>query len=48
MQITFFIPVFILGYVFAYLYQKSNSIWPGIIIHALVNGLALTAVYSLT
>jgi CAAX protease family protein len=47
MQIAFFIPAFILGYVFAYLYQKSNSIWPGIIIHALVNGLALTAVYSL-
>ena len=47
MQITFFIPAFVLGYAFAYLYQKSNSIWPGIIIHALVNGLALIAVYSL-
>jgi membrane protease YdiL (CAAX protease family) len=48
MQIAFFIPAFALGYAFAYLYQKSNSIWPGITIHALVNGLALTAVYSLT
>ena len=47
MQITFFIPAFMSGYAFAYLYQKSNSIWPGITIHALMNGLALTAVYSL-
>jgi membrane protease YdiL (CAAX protease family) len=44
-QITFFIPAFILGYLFAYLYQKSNSIWPGMILHTLVNGLAMTIVF---
>jgi len=45
LQITFFIPAFILGYLFAYLYQRSNSIWPGIIIHVLVNAFALAVVY---
>jgi len=45
MQITFFIPAFILGCLFAYLYQRSNSIWPGIIIHVLVNAFALAVVY---
>ena len=45
MQITFFIPAFILGYLFAYLYQRSNSIWPGIIIHIVINALAVTVLY---
>ena len=44
-QITFFIPAFILGCLFAYLYQRSNSIWPGWILHTLVNGLAMTIVF---
>jgi membrane protease YdiL (CAAX protease family) len=35
------IPTFILGCVLAYAYQRSNSIWPGIILHLLTNGLAL-------
>jgi CAAX protease family protein len=45
MQLTFFIPAFILGGLFAYLYQKSGSVWPSMIIHALVNALAMAAVY---
>jgi len=45
LSITFFIPAFILGYLFAYLYQRSNSIWPGIILHVIVNAFALTVVY---
>jgi membrane protease YdiL (CAAX protease family) len=44
-QITFFIPAFILGYLFAYLYQRSNSIWPGMILHTLVNGFAMIIVF---
>ncbi|MGE5248829.1 MAG: lysostaphin resistance A-like protein [Bacteroidota bacterium] len=35
------IPTFILGCVLAVIYQQSRSIWPGIIVHFLVNGLAL-------
>jgi membrane protease YdiL (CAAX protease family) len=46
LQITFFIPAFILGYLFAYLYRRSNSIWPGIIIHVVVNAFALTVTYA--
>lgn len=34
-------PIFILGLVFAYLYQRSGSIWPAVIIHSLVNSLAV-------
>lgn len=34
-------PIFLLGLVFAYLYQRSGSIFPAIILHILVNGLAL-------
>ena len=45
LEITFFIPAFILGYLFAYLYQRSGSIWPGMILHALVNAFAMTVVY---
>jgi len=35
-------PIFLLGLVFAFLYQRSGSIWPAILIHALVNALAVT------
>lgn len=42
LQLTFFIPAFLLGFLFAFLYQKSNSIWPGLILHAVVNGLAMS------
>ncbi len=34
-------PIFLLGLVFAYLYHRSGSIFPAIILHTLVNGLAL-------
>lgn len=39
-------PIFILGLVFAYLYQRSGSIWPAILIHGLVNGLAMIWVFT--
>lgn len=38
-------PIFILGLVFAYLYQRSGSIWPAILIHSLVNGLAVIWIF---
>jgi uncharacterized protein len=44
-EITFFIPAFLLGYLFAYLYQRSGSIWPGMILHVIVNGLGLTLAF---
>jgi membrane protease YdiL (CAAX protease family) len=39
------VPVFLLGYVFAYLYYRSNSIWPPILMHITTNGMALGAAY---
>ena len=40
-------PIFLLGLVFAHLYQRSGSVWPAVILHILVNGLALVAASSL-
>ena len=40
-QIAAFIPTFTLGFVFSYLRQRSSSIWPGIILHTLVNSFSL-------
>jgi len=42
------IPTFILGVVIAYLFHRSNSIWPGIILHFLINGFSLCAVFAST
>ena len=42
---TAIIPIFILGYIFAYLYHRSNSIWPAIVMHAATNTLALGTAY---
>lgn len=41
------IPIFILGYIFAYLYHRSESVWPAVLMHITVNTLGLLAVYML-
>jgi hypothetical protein len=43
-----FIPTSILGFLLAYLYHRSNSVWPGIIRHGLVNAMGLLAAYAAT
>ena len=43
-----FIPTFILGCVLAYLYQRSNSIWPSVTLHVLVNSVGLISAYFMT
>ncbi len=42
------VPTFVIGLVFAYLVQKSNSIWPGIILHTLINSFSLCALVLLS
>lgn len=42
------IPTFILGTVLAYTYHKSNSVWPGIILHFLVNAFGICGAYAAT
>jgi uncharacterized protein len=40
------IPTFLLGYIFSHLYQKSNSIFPGMIMHFLVNAFGVIALLA--
>jgi len=40
-----FIPTFVMGCVLAYVYHRSNSVWPGIIFHAAINSFSLAVVY---
>ena len=41
-------PIFILGYIFAYLYRRSGSIWPAVVMHVATNALGLGAAYLLS
>ena len=42
------IPTFILGGALAYVYHRSNSIWPGVLLHMFVNGLGFCSLYAVT
>jgi membrane protease YdiL (CAAX protease family) len=42
------IPTFVLGSVLAYVYHRSNSVWPGMILHFLVNAFGLCGAYFAT
>jgi membrane protease YdiL (CAAX protease family) len=42
---TAVIPIFILGYIFAYLYQRSGSLWPAILMHVATNTWTLGVAY---
>jgi hypothetical protein len=42
------IPTFILGNLLAYLYHRTNSIWPGAILHVLINTFGLAFVYFIS
>ncbi|HET6823690.1 MAG TPA: type II CAAX endopeptidase family protein [Anaerolineales bacterium] len=45
LDLVVLIPTFILGCLLAYMFHRSNSIWPGIILHFLVNSFGLLAAY---
>jgi len=47
LSLAAFIPTFTLGLLFTYLYQRSNSLWPGIILHTLINSVSLCALLTL-
>ena len=42
------IPTFVLGNVLAFIYHRSNSVWPGVILHFLVNSFGLCGTYFVT
>jgi membrane protease YdiL (CAAX protease family) len=41
-------PIFLLGLLFAYLYERTESIWPGVIMHFATNTLGLLAAYMIS
>jgi membrane protease YdiL (CAAX protease family) len=41
-------PIFLLGLLFAYLYERTESIWPGVIMHFATNTLGLIAAYMIS
>lgn len=45
LDLVVLIPTFILGNVLAYVYHRSNSVWPGIVLHFLVNSSGLCVTY---
>ena len=45
LDLVVLIPTFILGCLLAYMYHRSNSLWPGIILHFLVNSFGLCGAY---
>ena len=45
---TSILPIFILGFIFATLYQFSGSIWPAIFMHMLTNTVALSLAYAVS
>jgi membrane protease YdiL (CAAX protease family) len=48
MELVTLIPTFILGYLLAYLFHRSNSLWPGVILHFLVNSFGFCMVYAVS
>jgi uncharacterized protein len=47
LQLSAFIPTFLLGYIFSYLTQRSNSILPGMLMHFLVNAFGIFTILIL-
>ena len=45
LDLVVLIPTFILGRLLAYVFHRSNSIWPGIILHFFVNSFGLLGAY---
>lgn len=41
-------PIFLMGLIFAYLYQRTESIWPAVIMHFATNTLGLAAAYLIS
>ena len=48
LSLVMLIPAFILGCVLAYMYHRTNSVWPGVILHFLINSFGVCALYFST
>jgi membrane protease YdiL (CAAX protease family) len=43
LQLTLFVPLFVLGFALAWVYQRTGSLWTSIAMHAIFNSLAVLA-----
>jgi membrane protease YdiL (CAAX protease family) len=48
LQLEALFPTFILGYALAFIFHRAKSIWPGMILHMLVNALGICVVLAAT
>ena len=48
LQLVVLIPTFLMGFVLAYLFHHSKSIWPGVILHLAVNAFTFGVIYLLS
>ena len=48
LELVALIPTFILGYLLAYLFHRSRSLWPGVILHFLVNSAGLSLIFVMS
>ena len=48
LQLIILIPTFLMGFVLAYLFHRSKSIWPGVILHLAVNAFTFGVIYLLS
>ena len=46
LSLVVFIPTFLLGCVLAYMYHRTNSVLPGIILHFIINGFGFLVIYA--
>jgi membrane protease YdiL (CAAX protease family)/uncharacterized RDD family membrane protein YckC len=45
---SLFLPIFLSGLLLAYVYAKSQSVWPGVMVHATINALGVAIALSAT
>ncbi|HNA89822.1 MAG TPA: CPBP family intramembrane metalloprotease, partial [Anaerolineales bacterium] len=45
-QVATLLPTFLLGALFSYLYQRTESVFPGMILHCAVNSLGICAILT--
>jgi membrane protease YdiL (CAAX protease family) len=46
LQLASLLPTFLMGYLFAFVYNRSNSLWPSVILHFLINSFGMCAMLA--
>lgn len=45
LDLASFVPTFILGLILGYMYHDSDSVWPGILLHFMINATSVLSIY---